>query len=707
MLQSSASRCVESGTIQVRIAYSSLEKLPMAHTPLADVLVCVRTMLASQRADAMTDRQLLADFVERRDEWAFAALVHRHGAMVLSVCRRTLRDATDAEDAFQATFLVLARKAASIRKAEALGNWLHHVAYRAALKLRTDRRRREQGTTPLVELAEPDNTTADVTWREVRSILDEELLRLPDAYRAPLVLCYLEGKTQDEAAQTLGWTLGTLRGRLQRGRERLRGRLARRGLPLSAVLLGATLVHANACATASAALEVSTTKAVLLAVAGESAAGAVSTQAVALANGVIQTMFISKLQTVGVLLLGLAVLGGGGLLTCRSMSNGLLASSAVTAAEVDEKTIRDLIRQLGDEDFEKRETAQQRLIELGEPALEQLRQAARDSKDAEIRQRAERAVRAIEKAQFGQVRQLTGHETRTLPLRWADRVVLTPDGRHAVSGGFDALRCWDLESGKQTLVFGDLGDSKASYWSLAISKDGRRLIGGRSDFHAEVFDVKTGKSVRELSGHTGEVWGVALSADGKQAVTGAWDQTIRVWDVDTGEELRRFEGVRDYVRCLALSSNGKLVATGHFADNGPATVRLWDLEKGKEIRTFAGHAQEVTSISFSKDGTKLLSSSFDKTVRLWDVDSGKELKRFVGHANRVEYAAFTPDGKRIVSCGNEDNPTIHIWDVASAKQLLESESVEGGFLSLVVLPEGRQCMTTGKDGIVRVWRWTR
>jgi RNA polymerase sigma factor (sigma-70 family) len=667
-------------------------------------------MLASQRAEAMSDRQLLADFVERRDEFAFAALVHRHGAMVLNVCCRALRDATDAEDAFQATFLVLARKAASIRKAEALGTWLHHVAYRVAVKMRTDRQRRERATTPLVEVPEPDHTTADVTWREVRSILDEELVRLPGAYRAPLVLCYLEGKTQDEAAVILSCTLGTVRGRLRRGRDRLRSRLERRGVPLSAVLLGATLVNAKAFGTASAALEVSTTKAALLVASGESAAGAASPQAVALANGVIQAMFIGKIQTVGIVLLGLVVLGWGGLFTCQSVSNRLHASAptttAVKAIDVDDKAIRDLIRQLGDDDVEKRDAAQQCLIELGEPAVDQLQQAARESKDAEVRRRAEDTLRAIAKTQFTLVRQMTGHESQ--PLRWVGRVALTSDGRHAVSGGFDALRCWDLETGKQTLQFGELGDSKASYWALAISKDGRRLVAGRSDHRADVFELKTGKPITELRGHKGEVWGVALSADGKQAVTGAWDQTIRVWDVESGKELRRFEGVTDFVRCLALSSDGRFVVAGHFSQpQGAGTLRVWDLEKGKEIRSFVGHAQEVTSVSFSPDGTKLLSSSFDKTVRLWDLESGKELKRFAGHTSHIEYAAFTPDGKREVSCGNEDNPTLRIWDVASGKQLLESESVEQGFLSLAVLPDGHQCVTTGKDGVVRLWRWTK
>jgi WD40 repeat protein len=112
-------------------------------------------------------------------------------------------------------------------------------------------------------------------------------------------------------------------------------------------------------------------------------------------------------------------------------------------------------------------------------------------------------------------------------------------------------------------------------------------------------------------------------------------------------------------------------------------------------------------VAFSPDGKMLLSSSFDRTVRLCDVDSGRQLKYLTGHTHRVEYAAFSPDGRRIVSCGNQNNPTLRVWDVASGKQLHESEEVAGGFLGVAVRPNGCQCVTAGRDGVVRLWRWAR
>src|SRR5262249_3232702 len=150
------------------------------------------------------------------------------------VCRRTLHNVHDAEDACQASFLVLARRAGSIRKRACLASWLHSVAYRAASRLRRDLARRHARERPCPD--EPPAPVHDVSWRDVQAVVDAELARLPERFRAPLLLCYLEGKTRDQAASELGWSLDTLRGRLERGRNLLRARLTRRGLTLSAAL---------------------------------------------------------------------------------------------------------------------------------------------------------------------------------------------------------------------------------------------------------------------------------------------------------------------------------------------------------------------------------------------------------------------------------------------------------------------------------------
>src|SRR5262245_51558613 len=227
----------------------------MAAKSSGNSLAGFRLFLAAQTPPDVPDGELLDRFLRRQDEAAFAALVHRHGAMVLSVCRRVLRNPHDAEDACQATFLILARKAAAIRKRDAVGSWLHGVAVRVARDLRAKLARR--AARPLAagdDVARPPGGPEALTWDEVRAALDEELRRLPEHYRAALVLCYLEGRSRDEAALQLGWSLATLRGRLERGRALLHARLVRRGLTLSAALVAGALAGDRAAGAAPARL---------------------------------------------------------------------------------------------------------------------------------------------------------------------------------------------------------------------------------------------------------------------------------------------------------------------------------------------------------------------------------------------------------------------------------------------------------------------
>ena len=227
-----------SGSILLENPTVSGENTMMTTTHAGIVLRHIRGLIAADASGHLGDRQLLDRFTARREEAAFEALVRRHGPMVYGVCRRVLGNAHDAEDAFQATFLVLASRAGSIGKADSVGGWLYQVACNTSLKAKASaaaRRRREQrrGGSP------PADPLSEVTGRELLGVLDEEMRRLPERYRAPLVLCYLEGLTRDEAAGRLGFSESTLKRRLERGRERLRVLLERRGLMLSAGLLAA------------------------------------------------------------------------------------------------------------------------------------------------------------------------------------------------------------------------------------------------------------------------------------------------------------------------------------------------------------------------------------------------------------------------------------------------------------------------------------
>ena len=236
----------------------------------------------------VTDRELLARFVASRDDEAFAGLVHRHGPMVLGACRRDLGNAHDAEDACQATFLILARKAASVRGHDNLAGWLHRVAVRVAGRLRRDVARRRHEPLP-ADVIRPESST-DLSWAEVRAAFDDELARLPDRFRLPLLHCYLLGKTRDEAARELGWTVGTVRGRLDRGRKILQSRFARRGLTLSAALIP-TLLDQPAGAVSV------------------SLGPTISPMATALAEGVLTTMLMAKIKVAVVAVAACALIG--------------------------------------------------------------------------------------------------------------------------------------------------------------------------------------------------------------------------------------------------------------------------------------------------------------------------------------------------------------------------------------------------------------
>ena len=249
------------------------------------------------------------------EQFQTPALERRHGPMVLGVCRRVLRNHHDAEDAFQATFLVLVRKAASILPREKVGSWLYGVAYHAALKARATaarRRARERQVRVMPQRA----TVSEGLWHDLEPLLDQELARLPDHYRLPVVLCNLEGKTRKEAARQLGWPEGTVAGRLARGRALLTKRLTRHGLPVSGGVLAAVLSQSGASVAVPMPLvHVTVGKAV--------AGGVVSAPVAAIAEGVMKAMLLTKLKIVTAVLLALAVAGSGvGVLTHRALAAG-------------------------------------------------------------------------------------------------------------------------------------------------------------------------------------------------------------------------------------------------------------------------------------------------------------------------------------------------------------------------------------------------
>jgi RNA polymerase sigma factor (sigma-70 family) len=282
----------------------------MASSQTSEVIQHLRRAVLLQEGAGLTDGQLLEDYISRRDEAALAALVRRHGPMVWGVCRRVLRNYHDAEDAFQATFLVFVRKAASLASPELLANWLYGVAHQTALKARATTAKRRARERQVTQMPEPAVTENDL-WNDLQPLLDQELSRLPEKYRVAIVLCDLEGKTRNEAARQLGVPEGTLAARLARGRAMLALRLARHGLAVSGGSLAAVLAQQTASASVPASVVGATIRAASLFAAGQAAAGVISVKALALTEGVLQPMSLTRLKIATAVVLGLGLLGIG------------------------------------------------------------------------------------------------------------------------------------------------------------------------------------------------------------------------------------------------------------------------------------------------------------------------------------------------------------------------------------------------------------
>jgi RNA polymerase sigma factor (sigma-70 family) len=311
----------------------------------------VRTLCRSgliRDEPALTDGQLLTCFIERQDEAAFAALVKRPSRMVWGGCRRLLPNHHDAEDAFQAAFLVLVRKATSVRPREMVANWLYGVAYTTAHRARVANARRRAKERQVTDMPEPQAERPDL-WVDLQPLLDEELSRLPDKYRVVILLCDLEGKTRTEVARQLQVPEGTVAGRLARARAMLARRLGRRGLVVSGGVLAAVLSEKAVAACVPTSVVSGTVKAGAACAGGPAGvSGLVSGKVAALTDGVLKAMLPNRLKALALvwLVLSVAAVGGGLLALCLAggqqsqvENSSPRADVPRTAAHAEEKAV--------------------------------------------------------------------------------------------------------------------------------------------------------------------------------------------------------------------------------------------------------------------------------------------------------------------------------------------------------------------------------
>jgi RNA polymerase sigma factor (sigma-70 family) len=622
----------------------------MATRQANPVLRHIRGLVGEGGLSRLTDRQLLERFTAQGDQAAFEAIVRRHGPMVLRVCRSALRDEHAAEDAFQATFLVLARKAGSLRRQELLAAWLYGVAHRVAARARVEAAKRLNREARAAARTAPD-PVAELSTREVCAVLEEELGNLPEKYRAPFYLCHVEGRTRDQAARQLGCSLRTLQRLLGQGRWLLQARLSRRGVSLTAALLAATLTHGKAPAAVPAALLAATLSAARATTTG----GAVPVKAAALAEGVLRRMPAPRVKLLAVLALVAASAGAALMAQSGAVPEG--PPPAAKSADARAHQPRPATDRYGDP--------------LPHGALFRL----------------------------GSLRLRTGAPVHTL--------LFAPDGKGLFSGAFtETVRLWDTATGKQLRRF-DLPPHQGAarppiISALALSADGRTLAAGSSGGSVILWEAATGQRLRTLPGKRGRVHAVAFSPDGKLLAAAAdlADQpgSIFLWDTRTGEELRRLKGHTKEVNVLAFAPGGRLLASG----GADTTVRLWNAVTGAPLRVLRGHVDHVCAVAFSPDGKSLASSGWDNAVRFWEVATGQERSRPEQAPRPYSAVAFSPDGK-LLAVGSTGE--VFLWGADSTTRALARIDVKGGVRCLAFVAQGKGLlMATGYgDGTVRLW----
>jgi RNA polymerase sigma factor (sigma-70 family) len=735
----------------------------MAGRQVATVIRELLGRIAGNNGPGLSDDTLLQRFITQADEAAFETLMWRHGPMVWATCRRILAGSHDAEDAFQGTFLVLFRKARSVRKRVSVGSWLYKVAYRLCLhaQAQSARQPRRAGAAPEAGAYDDD---PDPLGQEFLPILDEELNRLPEKHRAVLVLHYLEGKKVEQVAHELGLARGTVASRLARAKTILRSRLAGRGVALTTgPVAGVLSVRAEAAVVPDTVIH-NTLQAAKLFTGGVTVAGHVATRAICLAEAALQPRLVIKAKVAALLVLA-----------------GLLAAgTGVVAYQIPAG------RQPG--------AGQREALVPGQPA-EEAKSGVQEHRRVDLTgdPLPEGAI-----ARMGSVRFRHGASVSS--------VAFLNGGKALLGADWSGISVWDAKTGRQLRRIGD--DFRGSFRTSSLSADGKRLaatehrghtiqvwdvtsgkllrlmaaprfsfavlspdgktVASRSENTIHLWDVTGGKATRNWTADPKAVHDLVFSPDGKVLVSGGADKTIHVWDVTTGKERRRIAGHLDEVGRLLFSPDGRLLAsvgctTWEFKrPNGSSTIRnpddkihLWAFESGKELRqlavpdqkspakartalsdgigamafthdskrlagttnTFKGQAIHFWDVSTGKAvgrltapftvslalsaDDKLLATGTVEAVRLWDVHTGTEREVTRGHRGSVYGVALSPDG-RVVASASLDG-TVRLWEATTGKERQRLQGPEGAVYAVAFSPDGRSLVSGGSDGAVRFW----
>jgi RNA polymerase sigma factor (sigma-70 family) len=679
----------------------------MPATHFHSALLYLRRLATPAVRVGACDAELLGQFVRRHDESAFAALVQRHGPGVLGVCRRILANEADAEDAFQAVFVVLARRAAAVARRESVGSFLYGVAVRIALRARADRTSRlcheRQATVPTS--AEP---TPEVVWNELRPILDEEVSRLPAKYREPLRLCYFDGRSYDEAARELRCSRGTIASRLSRAREQLRKRLSARGVAPGAALLATVLAAHAAPAAVPARLLTDVLRTV--GVAG-APAGAIAPRVRQWAEAAMRPATSGKIKVVVVLLVATVVPAVAGITVFgrpgdAAPPQGVAEATPPAPVPTKGNPTWQLSARLGSLGWPQGSCqfapdgrtlltlGADRVVKLWDTESWKLRGSfdvgkrfgarsfgympfAPDSRIVSVWGSVPDPARPGKWVpELSVFETATGKELTRLPGKYG---LHCPDGSALLTWRDDTLTLWDPHTFRKK--FDLKAETPLHGEGVAFSNDGSLVCAPARGGKAYVWETATGKETVRLVGYF-----PVFAPDGKSVATCLPGGSVKLWDVATGRER------------AAWSPRGKADLRPVFSPEGRHLLMLANA-------AFTLQADGSTQINQGGPLSKFPIHPVD--LRLCDAVSGAELARLPGMTRFDPPARFSPDGKTVaynrLEPDENDREELVLWDVAAGKERVVPRSPEGlrtgGFS-----PDGTVLSTTGPNGgDLRLW----
>jgi hypothetical protein len=569
-----------------------------------------------------------------------------------------------------------------LRQPAAVGPWLFGVAHRLALRARQEGRRRREREARVEERPSGD-PLAELTVREAHALLDEELVRLPKRDRGPLVLCYLEGLTREEAAQQLGCPLGTLKSRLERARAVLHKRLARRGLTLTGVLSTLLLSRMPALAM-PVGLSAATVKAATASAGGSAAQGLVRPQAAAWAEAALTSLRAGKLKVAAALLL--ATVAG-------TLGLGFSASWFGAPETIEEKPDAAVAQKDAGQPPPSKPPAPER--------------TARGNPPKQPVPKAEVAAPVPPPRDEIPAQRLTGWEPHARLLGHQGGVrslAFTADGTRLVSGGDDGhVRVWDVATKKELLSLHRL--KARPIRAVALGAQDTVAV-GNDDGTVLVYDLRGEQEPQVVHANRGrDVLALTFGGDHRSLAWARSDGAVE-GDRNRAGPLPALAGQEGYVTCVAFSPDGRRVVWG----TKDGRVKLWDAATGKEVGHYAIHKHQVWCVLFSGDGWTVASVDHFGAVVLWDAGTGKEQALLQnpcrgGHVH-VLALAISPDGSLVATGGGGDH-TIRVWETRSGRQLAHLIEHQGPIFGLAFSPDGRFLASASGDGTIRLWTPTR